>query len=130
MGIQRWDCRAEENEGGGLFVNDFECDGGRYVLFTDHEQVVAELTKDHQDNLDSWLHQREEIAFLRAELAAKSKDAERYRWLQMQSPYRFKKIQDACVIDSVDVLYFKADRFDELLDTAMGEGNDPATTEN
>lgn len=43
MGIQRWDCRAEENEGGGLFVNDFECDGGRYVLFTDHEQVVADL---------------------------------------------------------------------------------------
>lgn len=95
-GIKRWYLAGRYYEGMK------ESGEGEYVLHSDHE---------------------EEVDRLRAELAAKSKDAERYRWLQMQSPYRFKKIQDACVIDSVDVLYFKADRFNELLDAAMGDGN-------
>lgn len=77
MGIQRWDW-------------DYECvyshPTGDYVLFTDHEQVVAEL----KERIDAYhigqICDKEEIARqavtirnLRAELAAKSKDAERIR---------------------------------------------------
>lgn len=61
-----------------------------------------------------------EIARLRAEVEAVRVDAERYRWLQKQTPYRFGKIQAACVIDAVDTLYFKADEFDSQVDAAMG----------
>lgn len=111
----------------GLMIRDSY---GKWVDFTDHERVVGELEQRVIVAEDEYVKQDREIETLRAalaasraELAAKSKDAERYRWLQMQSPYRFKKIQDACVIDSVDVLYFKADRFNELLDAAMGDGN-------
>lgn len=121
MGIQRWTPTGSEID---------LAENGEFVLFADHEWVVADyerMIREFQGALALGRLPTDEVMGaldrLRAELAAKSKDAERYRWLQMQSPYRFKKIQDACVIDSVDVLYFKADRFDELLDTAMGEGN-------
>ncbi len=80
--VARWDTGPQA----AMWRNDAD---GDYVYFDDHEQVVAELTKAHKDNLDSWLHQREEIAFLRSALAAKSaeveglaKDAGRYRWLR------------------------------------------------
>lgn len=69
MGIQRWNFDGAE-------IDVQSSGAGDYVLFTDHEQVVANLTKNHKENLDSWLTQRQEIDRLRAELAAKSKDAE------------------------------------------------------
>lgn len=103
MGIQRFEFTPY-----GMVAND---EAG-YVLFADHEQVVAELTKAHQDNLDSWLHQREEIAFLRAELAAKSKDAARYAWLRGDNGGLPHGIQWAT-----------NDLFDTFVDEAMGEGN-------
>lgn len=62
----------------------------------------------------------EEIARLRAEADSLRKDAERYRWLQKQTPYRFGKIQAACVIDAVDTLYFMSEEFDKQVDAAMG----------
>lgn len=74
---------------------------GDYVLHSDHEAEVARL---------------------RAEVEGLRRTEARYRWLQKQTPYRFGKIQAACVIDAVDTLYFKADEFDRQLDAAMGEG--------
>lgn len=61
------------------------------------------------------------IDTLRAEVEALLVDAERYRWLQKATPYRFKKIQDACISDAVDVLYFHKDRFDAAVDAARQE---------
>lgn len=43
-------------------------------------------------------------------------DARRYRKLRKVTPYRFKKLQDACTADAGDTLYFLADRFDALVD--------------
>lgn len=64
-----------------------------------------------------------EMAERREEIEALAKDAGRYRWLQKQTPYRFGKIQAACVIDAVDTLYFKADEFDAQIDAEMENGN-------
>jgi hypothetical protein len=47
------------------------------------------------------------------------RDAERYRWLQKTSPYRFRKIQDASVTDGGDVMYFHKDRFDSAIDATI-----------
>lgn len=68
MGIRRFDIEP---------MTAVERESGAFLLFTDHEQVVADLTKNHKENLDSWLAQRQKIDRLRVELAAKSKDAER-----------------------------------------------------
>lgn len=100
--VARWECRVATNASGRPYVDDMEFETGRYLLFTDHERVVAEL---------------------RAEIEALAKDAGRYRWLQKQTPYRFGKIQAACVIDAVDTLYFKADEFDAQIDAEMENGN-------
>jgi len=80
--VARWDFRES--------VGDYEqFDDGDYVLFTDHEQVVAELNQKAGDTeyLSNLLN--EEVNQLRSALAAKSaeveglkKDAERYRWLK------------------------------------------------
>lgn len=61
-----------------------------------------------------------ENAWLEAEVEGLQRTEARYRWLQKQTPYRFGKIQAACVIDAVDTLYFKADEFDGQVDAAMG----------
>lgn len=67
----------------------WEFDDGEYVRFTDHERVVGELTKAHDQNRASWLDQRQEIDNLRTALAASRaeaeglmRDAERYSWLR------------------------------------------------
>lgn len=113
MGIQRW---GKD----GVDYRLVKSDEGNFVMFTDHEQVVAELTKAHQDNLDSWLHQREEIAFLRAELAAKSKDAERYRWLRENGRDRGFSVEQ----DKGAWVHTHAEKsLDKAIDSAMGEGN-------
>lgn len=54
-------------------------DQGEYVLFTDHERVVEELTKAHDQNRASWLDQRQEIDNLRAALAASRAEVEGLR---------------------------------------------------
>jgi len=43
----------------------------------------------------------------------------RYEGLQKLTPYRFKKMQDACVTDGGDVLYFHSYKFDVLMDAAL-----------
>lgn len=63
----------------------------------------------------------DELEKLRAENESLKKDSVRYRWLQKQTKYRFGKIQEACLIDATDVIYFKADEFDKLVDEEMGE---------
>lgn len=55
------------------------------------------------------------------QLRRMAKDAARYRWLQKATPYRFKKIQDACIIDGGDVFYFKAPEFDDIVDSAINQ---------
>jgi hypothetical protein len=51
MGIQRWDMdglleySARTGDVIGAEVRPYEMEKGSYVLFTDHEQVVAELTE-------------------------------------------------------------------------------------
>ena len=55
----------------------------------------------------------------REELRQLQKDAERYRALRKVTPYRFKKIQDACITDGGDVFYFHSDRFDSAIDALL-----------
>ena len=65
------------------------------------------------------------VNFLRthsAEIAAALRDAERYRWLRTVTPYRFKKLQDACIADATDTAYFLGDKFDTAIDSAMQQG--------
>lgn len=95
---------------------------GDYVKFSDHEAEVVRLRAELQNAAKAALdatalacEKEREADALRANMA-------RYRWLQKQTPYRFGKIQAACVIDAVDTLYFKADEFDKQIDAAMGEG--------
>lgn len=59
------------------------------------------------------------LADLEDEVESLRSDSARYQWLRKVTPYRFKKIQDASVTDGGDVLYFHADRFDELVDAAQ-----------
>lgn len=63
----------------------------------------------------------EEIHKLKTENEALRKYAERYRWLQKATPYRFTKTQEASTTDGGDVFYFHADRFDGLIDEAMAK---------
>lgn len=116
MGIQRWDIDTER-------VRMDMSSEGIFVLLSDHRRVVAELTKAHQDNLDSWLHQREEIAFLRAELAAKSKDAARYAWLREKGRFNGFSVEHDT---PAWVRTYSETSLDAAIDSAMGEGNDPA----
>ena len=65
------------------------------------------------------------VNFLRthsAEIAGALRDAERYRWLRTVTPYRFKKLQDACIADATDTAYFLGDKFDTAIDSAMQQG--------
>lgn len=74
MGIQRWG----ESDTTTSFVQQF--DDGEYVLFTDHEQVVADIREATARTLGAstgkLVEAHEEIDRLRAELAAKSKEVE------------------------------------------------------
>lgn len=54
-----------------------------------------------------------------AELDALRKDAERYRWIRVATPYRFKQLQDAAITDSGDVVYFHHDWMDAAIDAAI-----------
>lgn len=75
MGIQRW----HNNQ---AFGNMFDCVDGDFVLFTDHEQAVAELEQRVIVAEDFCVERDREITRLRAELAAKSKDAERLDYIE------------------------------------------------
>jgi hypothetical protein len=61
-------------------------ENGRYVLFTDHERVVANLTKNHKENLDSWLARGAEISRLRTSLAASRAEVEGLKMNAEQVP--------------------------------------------
>lgn len=50
--------------------------------------------------------------------AGDAEDAARYRWLRTVTPYRFKKLQDACIADATDTTYFLGDKFDAAIDAA------------
>lgn len=105
MGIDRYDLYVDEYEDE-PDLHYHEC--GDWVRFEDHEQVVAELTK-LADGLSNALQDASlELVRLRAELAEKSKDAERYQWL--------RKIENRRGLDAGESL-------DRYIDTAMGEGN-------
>lgn len=90
---------------------------GDYVLFTDHEQVVAELRNVAQVMLDS---SSAEIIRLRAELAVKSKDAARYVWLRDHAPEEWDVTRH---LDDEHLEVHIQDYLDEAIDSAMGEGN-------
>lgn len=110
MGIDRWKHWSAD---GSILASD----GGEYVRFVDHERHVTEL-QAHFDECQSagndMIEQHEaEITRLRAELAAKSKDATRYAWLRDGSNPEAGDFvgayTDACL--------------DAVIDRNMGEGN-------
>lgn len=86
-------------------------------------RLVYDLTYELAELRNEITGHERVVGELRTEIEALAKDAGRYRWLQKQTPYRFGKIQAACVIDAVDTLYFKADEFDAQIDAAMENGN-------
>lgn len=69
---------------------------------------VADLAMKHRDLAESALAECRE-------------DAERYRWIKKVTPYKFKKIQDECIADAGDTLYFLSDKFDAEIDAARGK---------
>lgn len=104
---------------GGPYAAAKPAEMGNYVLYSNHEAEVARLRAELQNAAKAALdatalacEKEREADALRANMA-------RYRWLQKQTPYRFGKIQAACVIDAVDTLYFKADEFDRQIDASM-----------
>lgn len=112
---------------GGIFSEMNKEANGDYVLHSDHEAEVARLRAELQKAAKAALdavalscEKEREADALRAEVEGLRSTEARYRWLQKQTPYRFGKIQAACVIDAVDTLYFKADEFDSQVDAAMG----------
>lgn len=72
MGIERW---THWSADGSIIASD----GGEYVRFTDHEQVVADLEQRVIVAEDFCVERDREITRLRAELAAKSKEVEALR---------------------------------------------------
>lgn len=68
------------------------------------------------------IHQKKLAKSLPAVDGGDKRDAERYRWIQKATPYRFRKIQDASVSDGGDVFYFHKDRFDAAIDAAINQG--------
>ena len=112
-GIKRWFYSELHNE-------IMQEDHGKYVLHYDHEAIVDSMAEALVKLDGACLASEQEVARLRAEADSLRKDAERYRWLQKQTPYRFGKIQAACVIDAVDTLYFMSEEFDKQVDAAMG----------
>lgn len=94
MGIDRYDLYVDEYEHE-PDLHYHEC--GDWVRFEDHEQVVADL---------------------RAELAAKSKDAERYAWLRERAGQ-----DDDFVQIFIDNESYAPGHLDAQVDSAMGEGN-------
>lgn len=100
---------------------------GRYILFTDHERVVGDLTREAKglsQSLTETFKSEEELrtalATSRAEVEGLKKDAERYRWLK-----------DNCqaVADehsTAGQLYFGTYLYgsiDSAIDAAMEKGN-------
>lgn len=92
---------------------------GSFVLFTDHERVVAEWQAGAAATMfrmtDALDKQVEE---LRAELAAKSKDAERYAWLRERAGQ-----DDDFVEIFIDNESYAPGHLDAQIDQAMGEEN-------
>lgn len=101
---------------------------GDYVLFTDHEQVVAELNQkaDDTEYLANLLN--EEVKQLRSALAAKGaeveglrKDAERYRWLRDVLRHDHERWQAVVDHNQKNV---SVQQFGEAIDAAMEKSND------
>lgn len=104
MGIQRW---GKD----GVDYRLVKSNEGHFVMFTDHEQVVAELESSLTANLgiiNTAMDQITKLAIerdaLRAELAAKSKEVD-----------RLNRVVDAYKDYKKDI--------DSVIDSAMGEGN-------
>lgn len=121
MGIQRWDMDGlveySERTGDviGADVRHYEMEKGSYVLFADHEAILEQVGL-------LWAHKLverdNEIDRLRAELAAKSKDAERYAWLRERAGQ-----DDDFVEIFIDNESYAPGHLDAQIDSAMGEGN-------
>lgn len=93
-------------------------DQGTYVLFTDHEHVVAELSRQLEDTAYAAVLLQDSVDRLRAELAAKSKDAERYQWLrQLDNAFDFRKLPRTWSAAHTP------EQLDDTIDAAMGEAN-------
>lgn len=130
MGIQRWDMdgmleySARTGDVIGAEVRPYEMEKGDYVLFTDHEQVVADLEQQVIVAEQFCVEQDREITRLRAELAAKSKDAERYRWLRkFASDSNQVSGKTPTVVWVCEYSEGWNASFDKAIDQAMGEGN-------
>lgn len=105
MGIQRFDAGSGVNPRA----------NGQFVLHCDHEAILEQVGL-------LWAHKLverdNEIDHLRAELAAKSKDAERYQWLrQLDNAFDFRKLPRTWSAAHTP------EQLDDTIDAAMGEGN-------
>lgn len=126
MGIQRWTETACVQKGAEFSQEMRPFDKGMYVLFTDHEQVVAELEAKLSAGggiAGAAMEQITKLATerdaLRAELAAKSKDAERYAWVRENAGVPFKVKGEHLTY----MQYHYFGKIDAAIDFVMGEGN-------
>lgn len=92
-----------------------------------HQQIDVDPSDPYDEGYNHAKHECYEglTVLLRthsAEIAGALRDAERYRWLRTVTPYRFKKLQDACIADATDTAYFLGDKFDTAIDSAMQQG--------
>jgi hypothetical protein len=123
MGIQRWSGLGFE-----VCLPDAE---GNLVLFTDHERVVAELSASVEracDLASGYLGRirdlNEEVDRLRAGLAAKSKDAERWQYARkLLNVEDILQRQVELAAWNYLVSEVECDRADKAIDQAMGDGN-------
>lgn len=98
-------------------------ESGEVVLFTEHERVVGELTREAKglsQSLTETFKSEEELrtalAASRAEVEGLKKDAERYRWLK-DTPWT-ENHEFALVIQcQMNAIW------DETIDAAMENGN-------
>lgn len=121
--IKRWDMdgmleySARTGDVIGAEVRPYEMGKGSYVLFADHEQVVADLNaaRKHDHKLLELADQN--IARLRAEADSLRKDAGRYRWLRDEAPEEWDITR---WLDSETQEIHVQDYLDRAIDDAMG----------
>lgn len=109
--IPRWDVET---------LDERTSSEGRWVLFTDHERVVAELENYQRVTEETLAAKHEMIDSLRAEADALRKDAERYRWLRSWNVGMGEL--DRCIFETVHDDCnppYRAMKYNESLDRAI-----------
>lgn len=91
--VARWECRVATNASGRPYVDDMEFENGRYVLFTDHERVVAELDRLVR-NVDT------ENEFLSHALAESRAEVEKVRGYEV-APLEAKTAELRAVVEAL-----------------------------